>query len=166
MPHPITIEGAKYFVSLPTLKDLRTFQAFLQREHRRAAYAAIPSGLPDDELRRWMRVINEECDQISPINPQDFARLATNADGAALLFHGMLRQEQPTITLDWVAQLIARAEEAKPGALDAMRELREAMVELIRAKKNEPPPAPAEPAAVERETVEEARSTSIASTST
>lgn len=148
MSLPITIEGAKYFVTLPSFADYRTFKTFLATERRKKSFAAIPTDLADAELKKWMRVINEECEAIDPF--KSIPELANSSDGAALLFHALLRHENPGLTLDWTHGLVSRAMEGKPAALAALTELKQSLVSLVQAKKNEAEAAaavqqPAEP---------------------
>lgn len=135
MSVPVTIEGVKYFATLPSLADFRTFKQFLAKRRRQKWCAAVPAGLSDDELKRWMRIIDEECESIDPF--KSFGALADDADGAALLFHSLLRHENPNITLTFVAGVIDRAVEGKPAALEAVRELKLAIKEMLEEKKRE-----------------------------
>lgn len=135
MSIPITIEGQKYFVTIPTLADFRSFKQFLARDLRQKLGESIPSGLSDDELRRRLRLINDECEAIDPF--KSMSKLPSYPGGAALLFYAWLRHESPGATLDWVEGLIARCEGNKPAALEGLRELRLAMTSLLEIKKNE-----------------------------
>lgn len=135
MSLPITIEGKQLFASLPTLADFRAFKEFLQRARRRDAYAALPSGLSDEQLKQFIRVVDADCRSIDAF--QSFADLAETPDGAALLFYSLLRHENAGITLDWVSGLMERAESGRAESLLGLRSLREALAEMLRAKKNE-----------------------------
>lgn len=158
MATPITIEGKKYFVSLPSLPDFRTFRDYLQSRHRREAFAALPSEITDAQLKQFMRVIDEQCKAIDPF--ANFSSLVESPDGAALLFHSLLRHENQGVTLDFVTGLMERAESGRAESLEAIRELREAMAALLAAKKNEREQATT---AAETEAVAESHSTSTCS---
>jgi len=143
MSLPVTIEGQKLFVTLPSATDLNNFQQLLQTEYRRRMFAAMPTGLPDDEFKRWIRVINEEAAEINPF--KNLRALANSADGAALFYHALLRHENPNVTLDFVAELVSRGVEGKPAAMEGLREIRTAFESLLEAKKNDQQPKPPVP---------------------
>lgn len=135
MSFPVTIEGKRYFVCLPTLQDFEAFRAHRQREHRRAGYEAIPAGLPDTEFQRWKKTIDDECEAIDPF--ESFAVLAGSAATLPIIWHAMLRHENQGIDLAWCDSLLRRAADGDTVAVEGLRELRQAMDELVAAKKNE-----------------------------
>lgn len=135
MSLPITIEGQKYFVTMPSLADFRNCRQFLARKKRRELGEMIPPGLPDDELERRLEIIGRQCDDIDPFTA--LKELLATPDGSALFFYGWLRIENPNVTLQWVEGFVARCDEGKPAALDGLRELREAMNALYQDKKKE-----------------------------
>lgn len=130
----VDIENRTYFVSMPGLADVRNFQDFLHREHRRKAYAAIPEGIDDTQFKRWVSTIDEQCEAINVF--ESFPQLVEQAGGVTLLFHAMLRQENNAITMEWVKKLVERAESGDEAAVLGFRNLKEAFAELLQAKKN------------------------------
>lgn len=148
MAIPITIEGQKYFVTLPSLADFRMFKEFLASQLRRELSEMIPSGLGDDELKRRMRCINDECDAIDP-----FAEMRDRltvprmemmlSEDMTLIYFAHIRHDSPGATLDWVTGLVKRCEENKPAAIDGVIQLYRAILESWISKKKEQMPAPA-----------------------
>ena len=57
MSLPITIEGQKYFVTLPSLTDLQTFKQHVANEQRRTQYAAVPKYISNEVREAWIDTI-------------------------------------------------------------------------------------------------------------
>lgn len=138
MAVPVEIEGKKYFATLPALSDFRKFKEFLEQEYRKSWIASLASDLPSDDLRNWLRAIQEECEAIDPF--ESLTKLTSTPEGLGLLFHSILRIENPNVTLDWVSDLLSRAEDGRPSAIEGIRELRQSLTALLAAKKNETMP--------------------------
>jgi len=140
MAIPVTIEGVKYFATLPSLADFRNFRELLAEQQRKKMTAAIPVGLPDSELKRWLRLINEECSAAAsnPFSNKTLQALAATLDGLAVLYLALLRHENPQITLAFTSDLVHRAEEGKPAALEAIHDINNAFFSMMAAKKNGP----------------------------
>lgn len=140
MSLPITIEGQKYFVTLPSLTDLQTFKQHVANEQRRTQYAAVPKNISNEEREAWIDTIEARCNAIDP-----FAALSMLPDvqgGTSLLIHALLRHDNPHVTLQWACELYDRAVEGKPTAIEALRDIRLAMRSLFDSKKNETMPKP------------------------
>ena len=132
----VQIEGKSYFVSLPTLKDWKRIQSFVVAERRRAAYAAIPKGLLDQEFQRYILTINDEVDKLDVF--ACMALVDQMEGGAALLAYCHLRRDNPTVTLDFTRDLVDRALDGHEGATAGLSAVQEAVALLnaATAKKN------------------------------
>lgn len=154
---PVKVEGRRLHVALPTLLDFRTIRDYLVAEHRRAGYAAIPRGLPQEEFERFKAAVDDECAQIDPfgtfqellttIMESDVQHAALGAlrygDSLWLLYYALLRGSNPEVSADWVAAMVDRAMANDPEALEGLQALNAAFVELLRLKKNDQATQPA-----------------------
>lgn len=151
MSIPVKVEGRRLHVALPTLLDFRTIRDHLVAERRRAGYAAIPRGLPQEEFERFKAAVDDECGRIDPfatfqdlltaIMESDVQHAAIGAlrygDSLWLLYYALLRGSNPEVSADWVAGLVDRAMQNDPPALEGLQSLNAAFVELLRLKKND-----------------------------
>jgi peptidoglycan/xylan/chitin deacetylase (PgdA/CDA1 family) len=140
MSVPIQIEGTTFFVSPPTPPDVRNAQDYIRREIRRTRYAALPDGLSDEDLKRWIKIIDEECAAVGLF--EAFEKLLETIEGQALFIYSWLHHDSTNVTLDWVRGLLARCDENSTPAIEGIREIRAAINSLKDSKKNGQPEAP------------------------
>jgi hypothetical protein len=137
MAVPIEIEGRTYYGSMPTLRDWMNFNDLLRKESRKEAYAAIPEGLSEDEINKWIDRIDRKVDSINPHTTESLDKLLILPGGQVMYYHALLRRDNPNVTLQWVQDLVERARDNDKSALQGIRNMNGAIAGIyLEARKN------------------------------